>query len=44
MKGNRAYFQAGAGIVYDSSPENEYQETLDKLKATFKAVELLYQD
>jgi anthranilate synthase component 1 len=44
MKGNKAYFQAGAGIVYDSSPENEYQETLDKLKATFKAVELLYQD
>ncbi len=44
MKGNKAYFQAGAGIVYDSLPENEYQETLDKLKATFKAVELLYQD
>ncbi len=41
MKGNRAFFQAGAGIVYDSIPEREYQETLDKLAATFKAVELL---
>ena len=41
MKGNKAYFQAGAGIVHDSNPEREYQETLDKLEATFKAVELL---
>jgi len=41
MKGNKAFFQAGAGIVYDSIPEREYQETLDKLAATFKAVELL---
>ncbi len=41
IKGNKAYFQAGAGIVYDSVPEREYQETIDKLGATFKAVELL---
>lgn len=41
MKGNKAYFQAGAGIVHDSIPEREYQETLDKLEATFRAVELL---
>ncbi len=41
MKGNKAYFQSGAGIVHDSVPEREYQETLDKLEATFKAVELL---
>ncbi len=44
MKGNKAYFQAGAGVVYDSIPEREYQETLDKLEAIFKAVELLLQN
>lgn len=44
MRGNRAYFQAGAGVVYDSVPEREYQETLDKLEAIFKAVELLLQN
>jgi anthranilate synthase component 1 len=44
MKKNRAYFQAGAGVVYDSVPEREYQETLDKLEAMFRAVELLLQN
>ena len=29
----KAYVQAGAGIVYDSEPEKEYQETLQKAKA-----------
>lgn len=29
-KDNRAYVQAGAGIVYDSDPESEYLETLNK--------------
>lgn len=33
LKNNVAYIQAGAGIVYDSSPENEYEETINKLKA-----------
>lgn len=32
--------QAGAGIVFDSVPEREYQETLDKSRALFEAVEL----
>ena len=32
--------QAGAGIVFDSSPEAEYQETLDKARALFDAVKL----
>lgn len=32
IKGNQAYIQAGAGIVYDSIPEKEYEETLHKLK------------
>jgi len=32
IKGKEAYIQAGAGIVYDSIPEKEYEETLHKLK------------
>lgn len=39
LKGNRAYVQAGGGIVYDSVAENEYQETVNKAKALFRAVE-----
>ncbi|MEE9288977.1 MAG: anthranilate synthase component I [Bacteroidota bacterium] len=41
VKNKRAYLQAGAGIVYDSVPEKEYMETLNKLAAIFKALELL---
>ena len=33
------YVQAGAGIVADSNPEREYQETINKAKALFKAAE-----
>ncbi|ASN07219.1 anthranilate synthase component I [Virgibacillus necropolis] len=33
IKENKAYLQAGAGIVYDSIPENEYKETLHKAKS-----------
>jgi para-aminobenzoate synthetase component 1 len=33
VKGNMAYFQAGGAVVYDSNPEAEYQETLDKARA-----------
>lgn len=33
IKGRRAYLQAGAGIVQDSHPKKEYQETLNKAKA-----------
>lgn len=33
IKDQRGYVQAGAGIVYDSVPENEYQETINKAKA-----------
>lgn len=32
IKGNEAFIQAGAGIVHDSIPEKEYEETLHKLK------------
>ena len=33
LKGDKAYFHVGAGIVADSVPANEYQETLDKAAA-----------
>lgn len=33
VKDGKAYVQAGAGIVYDSVPESEYEETLNKAKA-----------
>ena len=33
IKDEKAYVQAGAGIVYDSIPEMEYEETLNKAKA-----------
>ena len=40
VKGGRAYFQVGGGIVYDSEPEAEYDETLDKAKALIQALNL----
>ncbi len=36
----QAYVQAGAGIVADSVPAHEYEETLNKSKALLKAIEL----
>lgn len=39
VKEGTAYLQAGAGIVYDSDPEREYIETVNKAKALFKAVD-----
>jgi anthranilate synthase component 1 len=36
----RAYVQAGAGIVADSEPEREYEETRNKAKALFRAIEV----
>ena len=38
VKDGRAYFQAGGGIVYDSVPEEEYQETLHKAQAMARAI------
>jgi anthranilate synthase component 1 len=35
-----AYVQAGAGVVADSRPEREFEETLEKAGAMFKAVEM----
>jgi anthranilate synthase component 1 len=39
LQGNTLYMQAGAGIVADSDPDREYQETLNKLRALAVAVE-----
>jgi len=38
IKNDRAYIQAGAGIVADSDPEREYIETLNKAKALLNAI------
>jgi len=40
IKSGRLYFQAGAGIVADSDPQKEYEETLNKAKAIRKALEM----
>ena len=40
MKGKKVFINAGAGIVADSDPDMEYQETLNKARAMFRAVEL----
>lgn len=37
-KDQNAYFQVGGGIVWDSNPESEYQESLDKAKAQIMAL------
>ena len=40
IKDGMAYIQAGAGIVYDSRPEDEFSETVNKAAALFKAIGL----
>jgi len=39
LKDRIAYVQAGCGVVYDSVPEREYQETLNKARALLAATE-----
>ena len=39
IKDGVAYVQAGGGVVYDSTPEDEYQETLDKAGALLRAID-----
>ncbi len=39
IKNNKFYVQAGAGVVADSKPENEYVETVNKAKALMRAVD-----
>ncbi|MEM8955331.1 MAG: anthranilate synthase component I [Verrucomicrobiota bacterium] len=38
LKGGKVYVQAGAGVVADSIPEREYEETVNKAKALIRAV------
>jgi anthranilate synthase component I len=38
LKDGRAYLQAGAGIVADSDPASEYQETVNKAMAMMTAI------
>jgi len=40
MREGKASVQAGAGIVADSVPESEYEETINKAKALFQAIEM----
>ena len=43
MQGDRVYLQAGAGIVADSDPSREFDETTNKLRALSQALELAEQ-
>jgi len=40
IKDGQAYFQVGGAVVYDSDPEAEYQETLDKARALIAALNM----
>jgi anthranilate synthase component I len=40
MKDKKAYLQAGAGIVADSDPQREFEETENKARAVLRAVEM----
>ncbi|MED5219211.1 MAG: chorismate-binding protein, partial [Candidatus Neomarinimicrobiota bacterium] len=39
MKDQTVYFQSGAGIVHDSDPTKEYEETVNKAKAVMAAID-----
>ena len=43
IQGSTVYVQAGAGIVADSQPQREYQETLSKARGLLKAIEVAEQ-
>jgi anthranilate synthase component 1 len=40
IKGQTVYVQAGAGIVWDSVPESEYEETMNKARGMLRALEM----
>ena len=40
VKDGRAYVQSGAGIVADSLPENEFEETLNKARGLLVSIEM----
>jgi anthranilate synthase component 1 len=39
MDGEKGHFQAGAGIVADSVPEKEFEESVNKARAVVRAIE-----
>jgi anthranilate synthase component I len=39
LKGGKAYVQAGGGVVADSTPEGEYQESVNKAMAALRAID-----
>jgi anthranilate synthase component 1 len=39
MLKNKVYVQAGCGVVYDSVPEREYEETMNKARAMLRAID-----
>ena len=41
VKAGTAYIQAGAGIVADSDPDREYNETLKKAEALVKTLKMM---
>jgi anthranilate synthase component 1 len=43
LKNQHAYFQAGAGVVADSDPQREYEETINKARAMMKALAMASQ-
>ena len=42
VKNNNLFIQSGGGVVYDSDPEKEYEETINKAKALITAAEDSY--
>jgi anthranilate synthase component 1 len=40
IQGKTAYIQAGGGVVYDSDPGSEYEETINKARGLLKAIEI----
>lgn len=40
LQGKTAYVQAGGGVVYDSVPGDEYEETVNKARGLLKAIEI----
>ena len=42
VKNGKLFIQAGGGVVYDSNPEDEYQETINKAGALMAAAEDSY--
>jgi anthranilate synthase component 1 len=43
IQNGTAYVQVGAGIVADSVPEREYEETMNKARGLLKAIEITQQ-